>query len=367
MDHYLFTVLVLLIVTFGQVDAAQPEWRPVLTSHVFDQPIAMVQAPDSDAWYVIEKAGLIWRQRGNDFVLFADLSAQIESAPGEAGLLGIAFHPRYAVNHTLFLSYTVRSNPLRSVIAAYTVPPAGGQLSMQRVLLQVEQPYGNHNSGQLAFGPDGYLYISLGDGGAGGDPHGNGQNPHSLLGSLLRIDVDGGKPYAIPPDNPFIKGGGRPEVYAYGLRNPWGWGFDRKTGRLWLADVGQDRWEEVDVIRPGGNYGWNIKEGRHCYARMPCEVAGLVDPVVEYSHRQGCSITGGRVYRGRAVPQLVGQYLYADYCSGRVWAYAIDGQAPPRQIADLDIRPSAFAEDRQGELYLIDLSGGRIYRLSMPQ
>lgn len=367
MGRHLFLVLAILITTLGTAGAAQTEWRPVLRSHVFAKPIAMVQAPGDDAWYVIEKAGLIWRQQGEGFVLFADLSGQVESGPGEAGLLGIAFHPRYADNHTLFLSYTVRSNPLRSVIARYTVDQDGLRPASQRVLLQVEQPYSNHNSGQLAFGPDGYLYISLGDGGAAGDPHGNGQNTQTLLGSLLRIDVDGGTPYAIPPDNPFIKRGGRPEIYAYGLRNPWGWGFDRQTGRLWLADVGQDAWEEVDIIQTGGNYGWNIKEGRHCYAQRPCKLPGLVEPVVEYSHRLGCSITGGRVYRGKAVPELVGHFIYADYCSGRVWAYGIDGKAPPRQIADLQINPSSFAEDRQGELYITDLSGGGIYQLLRSQ
>jgi glucose/arabinose dehydrogenase len=347
----------------GTADAVQTLWQPVFDSHRFRQPIAMLQPPGGNAWYVIEKAGRIWRQQGNGFVLFADLSARIESGPGEAGMLGIAFHPRYGENHRLFLSYTVRSRPLRSVIAEYAVMAGHLQPGSERVLLQVEQPYSNHNSGQLAFGPDGYLYISLGDGGAGGDPHGHGQNTHTLLGSLLRIDVDHGRPYAIPPDNPFARRGGRPEIYAYGLRNPWGWGFDRQTGKLWLADVGQDRWEEVDIIQSGGNYGWNIREGRHCYARDPCELPGLLEPELEYSHRQGCSITGGRVYRGRAVPELQGHFIYADYCSGRVWAYGIDGRAPPRLIAELDINPSSFAEDRQGELYLTDLEGG-IYRLS---
>jgi len=356
------TILVIGLLTAGAVHAAQSVWQP-LTSHRFEQPIAMRQPPGSDDWYVIEKAGRIWKQDGQGFRLFADLSRQIESGPGEAGLLGMAFHPGFARNHRLFLSYTVRSRPLRSVIAEYQV--VDGRLSGEapRLLLQVEQPYSNHNSGQIAFGPDGYLYISLGDGGAGGDPKHNGQNPHTLLGSLLRIDVDHGRPYAIPPDNPFAGGGGRPEIYAYGLRNPWGWGFDRLTGQLWLADVGQDRWEEVDRIQAGGNYGWNLKEGRHCYARTPCDPAGLLEPVLEYSHDQGCSITGGYVYRGRAVPQLRGRYLYADYCSGRVWAYDIEAGGEPVAIASLGGHPSGFAEDHQGELYLVDLGGG-LYRLS---
>lgn len=355
-----FASLVLLGLLTSGAHAAS--WQAVMTGRHFEQPVAMAHPPGSGVWYVVEKGGRIWRQQGKGFVLFADLSARVDASAGESGLLGLAFHPDYANNHRIFLSYTVRSRPLRSIIAEYR--ERDGRLSTRPVrrLLQVEQPYRNHNSGQLAFGPDGYLYISLGDGGAGGDPHGNGQNPDTLLGSLLRIDVDHGMPYAIPADNPFARGGGRPEVYAYGLRNPWGWGFDRDTGRLWLADVGQDRWEEIDVIQAGGNYGWNRREGRHCYAKSPCKGKGLIEPVAEYSHQQGCSVVGGRVYRGKRVPALRGQYLFTDFCSGRIWALDAERGGRPDQIGTMAVQPVGFAEGPEGDLYLISLRGG-IYRL----
>jgi len=229
----------------------------------------------------------------------------------------------------------------------------------------VDQPFLNHNGGQIAFGPDGLLYVGLGDGGSGGDPLGHAQDTSTLLGSILRIDVDRGTPYAVPPDNPFAAGGGRPEIFAWGLRNPWRWSFDRETGELWCGDVGQNRWEEVDRIRRGGNYGWNVREGAHCFASAECDSAGLIEPVAEYSHDEGCSITGGYVYRGATLPQISGAYVYGDFCSGRIWGLfsAGGGALAPRLLAESGLQISSFAEDHDGELYVVDYGGG-IHRLA---
>ncbi|MBD3669768.1 MAG: PQQ-dependent sugar dehydrogenase [Gammaproteobacteria bacterium] len=358
----LFFFLGFVVLFNAQAAAPEVEFKRVLASRSFERPIAMVQPPGEASWYVIEKAGLIWRQSGDEFTLFADLTKRIESRPNEAGLLGIAFHPDYQDNGLLFLSYTVQSNPLRSVLARFQSENGRLVEGSAHTLLTVEQPYGNHNSGQLAFGPDGYLYFSLGDGGSAGDPADNGQNPNTLLGSLLRLDVDKGESYAIPKDNPFHSGGGAPEIYAYGLRNPWGWGFDRDNGQLWLADVGQDAWEEVNIIRAGGNYGWNLREGSHCYARPDCSSKGVVDPVLEYSHEEGCSITGGYVYRGQTIPELQGHYLFSDFCTGQVWAYDVKSETR-HALARLSINPSSFAQDHDGELYITDISSGHIYKL----
>jgi glucose/arabinose dehydrogenase len=237
-------------------------------------------------------------------------------------------------------------------------------------MLHIGQPYANHNGGHVLFGPDGMLYVGMGDGGSGGDPHGNGQDRGTLLGKLLRIDVDRGEPYAIPRDNPFGAGrrGGRPEIWAWGLRNPWRFAFDRETGLLYIADVGQSRWEEIHVAaasQPGFNYGWNIMEGAHCYRSRTCDRSGLVMPAHEYDHSQGCSITGGFVYRGRGVPGLVGHYVYSDYCNGWIRSFRyVDGVA--REHRDWDVsgigNVTSFGEDGRGEMYVLS-TNGRVYRV----
>lgn len=344
--------------------------EPMFAGQRFSQPVALMQAPDQiSSWYVVEKGGRILRVEENGAaakpVLFIDLGERVEAGPNEAGLLGMAFHPHFADNKQVYLSYT-RGRPLTSVLARYHSPDGGLSLdpASEEILLEVAQPYGNHNGGQIAFGPDGYLYYGLGDGGSAGDPHGHGQNTDTLLGAMLRLDVDGATPYAIPAGNPFAKGGGRPEIYAWGLRNPWRWSFDRKTGALWVGDVGQNAWEEVNRVGAGDNLGWNLWEGSHCFRAGACHGEGVAMPLAEYSHQYGCSVTGGYVYRGKAIPALAGHYLYGDFCSGRIWALDTDNvEAGARLLLLSGRRISSFAEDRDGELYLLDYSSGGIFRL----
>jgi glucose/arabinose dehydrogenase len=268
----------------------------------------------------------------------------------------------------LFVNYT-RLDDGATVLAEYRREGLNLQASTEeRTLMVVPQPHANHNGGMVAFGPDGFLYIGRGDGGASGDPQNRAQNSAELLGKILRIDVDGALPYAIPSDNPFAREGGRPEVFAYGVRNPWRFSFDRETGALWLADVGQHKWEEINVVTRGGNYGWRIMEGNHCFLpEKDCEVEGLSMPVSEYGHDQGrCSVTGGYVYRGWNLPALQGSYLFGDYCSGEVFAFPIgNGVArgtEPRVLRKSGMKISSFGEDQTGEVYVVDHRGG-LYRL----
>ncbi|HEX8832116.1 MAG TPA: PQQ-dependent sugar dehydrogenase, partial [Longimicrobium sp.] len=286
-----------------------------------EQPL-YVSAPAGDArLFVVEQTGRI-RIIQNGAVLpppFLDVSARITSG-GERGLLSMAFHPSYASNGFFYVYYTDRNGDTRveryhATPASNTADAASGQL----VLAQA-QPFANHNGGLLMFGPDRKLYVALGDGGSGGDPQGNGQNPATLLGKILRLDVDAAQPYAIPPNNPYAgQTGKRGEIWITGVRNPWRFAFDRDSGLLYVADVGQNQWEEVNVLPAatgGQNLGWNLMEGMHCYNTSGCVQQGLTLPVLEYSHDDGCSITGGFVYRGSAVPALRGHYFYADYCKG---------------------------------------------------
>jgi len=338
-----------------------------------------LQAPPGDTTrvFLVEKTGRI-RILRNGAILprpFLDLSSQV-SGGAEQGLLGLAFHPDYAGNGRFFVHYTDQNGDTR--IVGFTVSADPDSANPTGVpVLHVDQPYSNHNGGQIAFGPDGRLYVALGDGGLGGDPQGNGQSLSTLLGKILRLDVDSGAPYAIPPDNPFVGvAGARAEIWSYGWRNPWRFAFDAATGDLWVADVGQDAWEEVNVepARTGGrNYGWNVMEGDHCYpASSPCDTAGLTRPLLEYPHSEGCSITGGYVYRGRELPELDGFYFYGDFCSGMIrsvrrgpgsgtesadWTSSLrraDGGAP-RQL-------TSFGVDAKGELYVLLLDGD-VYRL----
>lgn len=324
-----------------------------------------------DTLVVVEQEGRILRfrreaPRAEGVVL--DHRRAVSTAGNEEGLLSIAFHPRFAENGWFYVYYSAAS-PRRSVLSRFK---AGAALEAspgsEYILMEVAQPYSNHNGGQLAFGPDGYLYIGLGDGGSGGDPHGYGQSRSTLLGKILRIDVNREQPplrYAIPPDNPFVSiPGTRAEIWAYGLRNPWRFSFDRQTGELYAADVGQNGWEEVNRIIKGGNYGWNLLEGTHCYASPPCSAAGLEMPIAEYSHREGRSITGGFVYRGAAIPALQGRYVFGDYVSGTVWTIPAGrpGMQRHERLLATDYGISSFGEDSAGELYLLDLAGG-VYQL----
>jgi len=306
-------------------------------------------------------------------VAFVDLSDRLV-AGGEQGLLGVAFHPDYATNGRLFVHYS-RAGDGATVVSELTASAdrESASVGSERVLLTQDQPFANHNGGQIAFGPDGYLYIGLGDGGSGGDPYGNGQNRQTLLGKILRIDVDAspapGREYAIPEGNPYAAGGvapgaGLPEIWAFGLRNPWRFSFDRASGDLYIGDVGQNAWEEIDRqpadSRGGENYGWNAYEASHCFSS--CEGISAVGPIAEYGHDQGCSVTGGYLYRGARQPAMVGTYLFGDYCSGTIFTLpAVDLTAT--HLADTGLQISSFGEGEDGEIYLADLSAGGVYRV----
>ena len=302
--------------------------------------------------------------------LFLDIRERVNDRGNEEGLLGLAFDPDYGSNGYFYVYYSA-ANPRRSVVSRFRADadnPDFADPDSERIVLQVLQPFSNHNGGQLAFGGDGYLYIGLGDGGGGGDPGRNGQDLSTLLGSILRIDVSGidqlGS-YGIPLDNPFVGvQDARAEIWAYGFRNPWRFSFDTDTGDLWAADVGQNDYEEVDLVTRGANYGWSVTEGDHCFrGGSDCDTAGLTPPVAEYGRQGGCSITGGYVYRGGRVPSLRGAYVYGDFCSGRLWALRHDGLQVVESIslADTTLRISSFGEDQDNELYVLSIDG-RILR-----
>lgn len=349
-----------------------------LVTDRLDTPLYVTAPPgDTARLFVVEQGGRI-RVLHHDSLLvmpFLDIAGHITSG-GEQGLLSVAFHPSYSSNGRFYVYFTNRAGDIR--IVRYLVsadPDIADSTSGDTVLAVVHQPYGNHNGGLVLFGPDGKLYAGLGDGGSGGDPDGNGQNRRALLGKILRLDVDAAAPYAIPPDNPFVGDtSARGEVWLYGLRNPWRFSFDRLTGDLYTADVGQNAWEEVDVLAsgsPGGtNYGWNAMEGRHCYAATTCSTAGLVLPVQEYSHGEGCSVTGGYVVRDSTVPDLLGRYLYGDYCGGwvRSFVYAAGQATDPLQWPALAVTGglSSFGEDARGVVYITSLSGELFRIISSP-
>ncbi len=339
----------------------------IFENEPLSRPLAFIAGP-ANGGYVVEQPGRILRLLdGQPAAVFVDIRGRVENGPNEAGLLGMAFDPAFAANGRVYLSYTrTEANTLQSVISRFVSRDDGLTLDTdsEQILLTLDQPYGNHNGGQIAFGPDGNLYIGFGDGGSGGDPDGNGQNTGTLLGAMLRIDVSGNGAYSIPADNPFAQGGGRAEIYAWGLRNPWRWSFDRQTGDLWLADVGQNKWEEINRIQLGGNYGWNIREGAHCYNASPCDSSDLIDPVAEYANGSDCSVTGGYVYRGTAIEGLDGVYLYGDYCSGKIWGLFPDnrGGFDNRLLLNTSLRISSFGEGNDGELYVVHHKAG-IYRI----
>jgi glucose/arabinose dehydrogenase len=324
----------------------------------FERPLFVTPVPGAAQLAVVTQPGVIYTIAARDDAatreVLLDLRGQVIDG-GEKGLLGLAFHPRYPRAPYLFVDY-VAPRPLRSVIARYTVVAGRADPASAVTLLEVAQPYANHNGGMLAFGPDGMLYAASGDGGSAGDPHDHGQRLDTLLGKILRLDPRPGAP--PPPDNPFVGvPGARPEVWAYGLRNPWRFSFDRATGALWAGDVGQDEREEVSVIERGGNYGWRVWEADQRFRASGVAPHGPpLAPRHAYGHDQGRSITGGYVYRGRAIPALTGRYLFADFVVGKVWALAPDGRGPAEELGRVAL-PSSFGEGADGELYLTSFTG----------
>jgi glucose/arabinose dehydrogenase len=343
-----------------------------------EAPLLVTNAGDGTRrLFVIEQAGRIRIVRSGTVAPtpFLDVSARISSG-GERGLLGLAFHPAYESNGRFYVDYTdLAGNTVLSEFTASTSEPDIAFASSERVLLRIVQPYANHNGGALAFGPDGFLYIATGDGGSGGDPGNRAQSLATRLGKLLRIDVDtrtGSLRYGVPRTNPFVGRYGLDEIWALGLRNPWRFSFDRTTGDLWIGDVGQSGWEEIDrATRTSGggrgrNFGWRILEGRACYKpAVGCSMSGKTPPIAVYSHSLGCAVTGGYVYRGAGSPILRGAYLFGDYCSGRIWSLTAAGPSvqTPRLLLSSGRAIASFGEDEAGEIYIADLAAGEILRV----
>jgi glucose/arabinose dehydrogenase len=341
-------------------------------------PISIATAPDG--WLLVnEQPGRVVaiHPASGERAVVADLDDRIDGG-GERGLLGLALHPDWPEVGRAFIHYS--ANDGDAILAEFS----GGQEGdgppvidpgSERILLELPDPYPNHNGGQLAFGPDGFLWMALGDGGSANDPHGHGQDTATLLGSILRLDVTQPGAYAVPPDNPFVDGGGAPEIFLFGLRNPWRFSFDPETDLLWIGDVGQGASEEVDRVDPaadaGANLGWNLMEGAHCFSDPSCSSTGLVLPLTEYGHDLGCSVTGGFVYRGQAIDELAGWYLFADYCTGFLFGIPSDAAEPadgtalaPSLLLETGATVSSFGVDSDGELYLVDHAGGVLSRIA---
>lgn len=384
----LFTLAMLLVVTASSLAQDQPADTPLpLKASLaypnlrIRRPVVVTNAGDgSQRTFVVTQQGVIQilpeDRQAEEAAVFLDIESRVmyKDRENEEGLLGLAFHPRYRENGQFFVYYTTKDAPHTSVISRFRVSadPQKGDPASEEELLRIPQPFWNHNGGNMVFGPDGYLYIGLGDGGNANDPLGHGQNLGTLLGSILRIDVDHRDPglaYAIPKDNPFVgKQDARGEIWAYGLRNVWGMSFDRLNGTLWAADVGQNLWEEINIITRGGNYGWSIREAKHPFG--PNGVgprADLVDPVWEYHHDVGKSITGGCIYRGQRLPEIAGCYLYADYISGKLWALKYD-YAAAKPVTNFALQSYnnapiiAFGQSESGEVFFTD-SFGQILEL----
>jgi len=336
------------------------EFVEALDGRSFEQPIELL------AWPGDATGGLLVAEQRGGISLYAadgsvrgvlDLSEQVVFR-GEQGLLSVALDPEFADHPYLYVWYSPRGTNLAR-LSRFPVEGTQANPDRELIILEVEQPFTNHNGGAVRFGPDGMLYLGIGDGGAANDPRGHGQNAQTLLGTIIRIDVRGASaqyPYRIPPDNPLLGVAGvRPEIFAWGMRNPWRMSFDPETGALWYADVGQDRVEEVGITAPGGNHGWNIFEGSECFGRDDdCAALDHIPPLAEYRHDLGCSVTGGVVYRGAELPWLAGAYLFADFCAGRVWALEAHGEGwEMRQLAQLDARIASFGVDAAGEVYLL--------------
>lgn len=394
--HRLFICVLLFVIATSVTLARESteiavDFQPAFGGHEFTQPIYLTALGDgSGRIAVMGQLGTVEVLEGPDDPtpeLFLDIRDRVlfNKNENEQGLLGLAFHPLFADNGQLFVNYSIQHDklggPRRSVISRFTTQNGQADPASEKVLMTIEQPYWNHNGGTIVFGPDGMLYIAVGDGGKWGDPHGNGQNPKTLLGSVLRIDVDAkstvdGKElsYGIPDDNPFASNPdeGRGEVWAYGLRNVWRMEFDPKTGELWAGDVGQNLWEEIDILEAGRNYGWNVREGKHAYesengTSKPYQNDELIEPIWDYHHDEGKSITGGHVYRGKALPELTGMYLYADYITGRI--YALDYDRKTKQVRKNHILRekgmpiTSFGQDANGESYFMQ-TDGLIYQIT---
>ena len=353
-------------------DPAGFAWQPVIED--LSKPLDLTAPSDgSNRLFIVEQTGAVRIYQDGTLLSepFLDYSDEVLTRGSEQGLLGFAFHPKYAENGFFYINYIDLEG--NSVIARLSVSddPNAADPTSEKQLLYVDQPYQNHNGGGMVFGPDGYLYISLGDGGSAGDPQQNAQNLGTLLGKILRIDVDSGDPYGIPADNPFASASGdeQPEIFLYGLRNPWRFSFDGLTGDLYIADVGQNMWEEIDFLEagaPGGvNYGWDYREGAHPFEGTPPAGLELVDPIYEYQHGLGCSVTGGYVYRGEALPEFRGIYLFSDFCTGRVWGLlrGTNGAFQSQELFQTGWNVTSFGQDAQGEIYLLDQGSGNVYRL----
>ena len=378
----ILSIPLLLLACSSFLDTPEPPPPPpgtptlqLVTSQLANPVYATSPPGDTLRLFVVEQAGRVRVLRRDTLLAtpFLDLRGKIASG-GERGLLSLAFHPQYAANGRFYVYFTDVNGDIR--IVRYLVSAADSNvadsLSADTVLAVAHPGQSNHNGGQLQFGPDGKLYAGLGDGGGGGDPDSNAQNKHRLLGKLLRLDVDGASGYTVPANNPFVGDtSARPEIWAYGLRNPWRFSFDRTTGELYIADVGQSAWEEVDVQSAastgGQNYGWNVMEGSYCYNTSNCNKNGLVLPVYTYNHPVGCSITGGYVYRGTKVPVLAGFYMFGDYCTHFVRSFQYSGGQAINvgdwsQYIDPGPSISSFAQDQRGELYIMTL-GGSLFRI----
>lgn len=357
----------------GPDPPADEELALELVAEGLSAPLLVTAPPDDPRLFIVEQPGRIRivRDGGLLSTAYLDISARVGSG-GERGLLGLAFDPSFAESGRLWVMYTDLDGT--SIVEEYRdlpgedrADPASGQ-----VYLALEQPFANHNGGHLVFGPDGFLYIGLGDGGSGGDPEGNGQDLSTLLGSILRVDPrqNPSPPWSVPVDNPFVGvPGARPEIAYYGLRNPWRFSFDDVRHHLWIADVGQNAWEEVDVVSTserGNNFGWNVMEGPDCYAAATCDDEGLTAPLFAYGHDEGCSITGGHVYSGSALPSLLGWYVYSDFCAGWMRALRLDAEGAVGEPVDLGVDPggrvTSFGVDAARELY-VTVQEGRVYRI----
>jgi len=380
-------------------EGAIPEvgFEPAFENLKFERCVAIAAPTDgTDRLFVIEQPGRVkWFENRRDVteaVLALDLTDQVLSTGNEEGMLGLAFHPNFKTNHQLFIQYSFpklgpmqgdkrkRYPDTRNVLSRFEMDPEHRKIlrETEKTILTVVQPYENHNGGVLQFGPDGYLYIGLGDGGKANDPHENGQDLMTFLGKFLRIDVDHQDPnkaYAVPKDNPFVgKPGALAEIWSLGWRNPWGYHFDRKTGELWSSDVGQDKWEEVDIVKKGGNYGWNIREGKHEFKGGPG--GPFEEPIVEHGHAKKDStdgmnsLTGGCVYRGTRLKALDGVYLYGDFVTGNMWGLRFDGSkvTAQKQLFEFKMKQIAtFGEDRDGDVLWATFTDGRLYRFTLPK